>query len=231
MKTNHSRNHSILMTIATSAFALLLANVSAAHDQVERTNSDTTGTVIALTAPAKRPLPDRVERFCQNVKTFPSSTEAHQAQAKQFATKLCESISANTHTERITANNLSPEAAKILANYFYEDIVAALAYKGVIAPAEILKTFLQTVRGEQVWRRLPLVTKHSLIPKPLTDVPEVLVTVADREKLTSALTESTAKAKTIAELKQAYKAAYHGRHGWAKAIAPYFAEDADDAED
>lgn len=36
--------------------------------------------------------------------------------------------------------------------------------------------------------------------------------------------------KTIAELKQADKNAYHGHRGWFKAIAPYFAEEDEDEE-
>ncbi len=218
------------LLLVVAAWSFLLAYVNAAHAQVEPTNSGSASSAIALNTPAKRPLPNRVERFCRNVANFPSSGEGHQGQAKQFATKLCESISANTRMPRVTTNNLSLEAAKILADYFYEDITAALAYKEVVAPAAIFKTFLQTVRGEQVWRRLPLVTKHSLIQKPLTDVPEVIVTVADRERMTSALGESMAKAKTIAELKQAYKDAYRGHRGWFKAIAPYF-EDEDEGDE
>lgn len=209
----------LLLVVSASTF--LLAHVDAAHAEVERTAT-------ALSTTAKRPLPERVERFCRHVENFPSSGDAARVQAKQFATDLCASITTNTRFPRVTTNVLSPEAAKLLANYFYEDIVAALAYKEVVAPADILKTFMQTVRGEQAWRRLPLLTKHSLIKKPLTDAPEVLVKVADGEKMTAVLAESTAKAKTIGELKQAYKDAYHGHRGWFKAIAPYFEQDDED---
>jgi hypothetical protein len=216
MKTNRLRALSIKLLLVVAAWSFLLAHVSVAHGQVESTNPGST---------IKRRLPERVERFCRDVENFPSSGDTHQRQAKQFATKLCESIKTNKRLPRVTKNTLSPEAAKKLADYFHEDIAAALAHQKVIAPADILKTFMQSVRGEHAWRRLPLVTKHSLIGKPLTDVPEVIVTIADREKLTSALAASTAKAKTIAELKQAYKDAYRGHRGWFKAIAPYFDED------
>lgn len=217
--------------MVVAAWSFLLAHVNAAHGQVKPTSSGGTISAIGLSTAAKRPLPERVERFCGHVANFPSSGDAHQVQAKRFATKLCESISTNKRMARMTTNDLSLEAAKKLADYFHEDITAALAYKEVIAPADILKTFMQSVRGEQAWRRHALITKHSLIRNPLTDVPEVIVTVADREKLTSALSESIAKAKTIAELKQAYKDAYRGHHGWFKAIAPYFEEDEEDEAD
>ncbi|HRI70845.1 MAG TPA: hypothetical protein PK156_41715 [Polyangium sp.] len=223
MKTNRLPSRSLKTLLLVTAWSFLFTQVNPVHAQVESTTSAS-----ASSTTAKRPLPDRVQRFCREVENFPSSSDGPQMQAKQFATNLCAAINTNKRLSRVTTNTLSPEAAKKLADYFRDDIVAALAYKEVIASAEILKPLMQGVRGEQAWRRMPLITKHSFIQKPLTDVPEVVVTVSERDQLTNALADSTAKAKTIAELRQAYKGAYHGHRGWFKTIAPYFEEEEDD---
>jgi len=219
MNSNPLRTFLIKFFLVVAALSFPLVQENVAHAQTKTTST------------AKRPVPDRVQRFCRDAVNFPATGDDHQIKAKQFATKLCDSITANKRVSRITPTVLSVEAAKKLADYFHEDIVAALAYKEVVGYAAVLKTFMQSVRGEQAWRRIPLVEKHELIPKPLTDVPEVIVTVGDRDRLTSTLTASATKAKKLAELRQAYKTAYRDHHGWFKAIASYFEEAEDDDGD
>lgn len=211
----------LLLIAATST--LLIAHVDVAYGQSEPANPSATTAV-------KPRLPPRVERFCRDVDNFPSSEHAADVQAKQFATRLRDALLATKPMPRVMPSDLSADAAKRLADYFHEDIVAAMAHKEVVAPSAILKTFLKSVRGEEIWKRIPLLTKHALIPKPLTDVPEVLVTDAQREKLTKAIAELTSNVKKIDELRQAYKTAYHGHRGWFKAIAPYFVEENEDDE-
>ena len=75
----------LIWVIAASSF--VHAPVGAAHGQ-----ASTTISVVALSKTAKPSLPERVERFCRHVENFPSSGDANDVQAKQFATKLREAI-------------------------------------------------------------------------------------------------------------------------------------------
>lgn len=207
--------------LAAAAITLTQADVVLGQTAAMRSNG--------VSAPTQQ-LPPRVERFCRDVDSLPKPETTLDAQANQFARKLRDALLNNKPMPPVTASDLSVEAAKKLSSFFHEDITAAMAHSEVIAPPAVLITFLQGVRGEELWRRIPLITKHALIPRPLTDVPEVIVTTMQRDKLNRALAEPVFRARRVGELRYAYKVVYRGHPGWFKAIAPYFVEQPDEDE-
>ncbi len=166
-----------------------------------------------------------VDQFCENAETFVAGEEdTHEARASQFAIRLRDSITAKKPLGQIKADELSLEAAELLAKHFGEKIAAALIRAEVIAPFDVLQKFM-VGQKKPPWDILVLLEKEKMDELglgPADAVPAIILMRTDFDARKNALAGVTPNARTMDALRDAYQQAYADRPAWVNAIKGYF---------
>ncbi|MDI1446344.1 hypothetical protein [Polyangium sp. 6x1] len=145
-------------------------------------------------------------------------------QAEKFAKRLEEACAKKAPIILEGAEELSEDAAKLLAEQYGEVITNALAQNQTIGPYKLMSKFTDGMKGRYEAHHILEVNQaitHGLT-KELDKIPSVILTVAEHRDFNRMFTAARPRIRSKADLWKLYEEAYESYPHWLDAIRPYF---------